>query len=95
MERRLLKFIVTPAMIVVWLTGLWIAYAGGFFVAPWLHAKLALVLAMSGMHGYFAWLVRTFAADKNVRSARFYRILNEIPPALMVLVVLLAVVKPF
>jgi protoporphyrinogen IX oxidase len=95
MERRLLKFIVTPAMIAVWLTGLWIAYAGGFFIAPWLHAKLALVLAMSALHGYFAGLVRTFAADKNVRSARFYRILNEIPPALMVLIVVLVVVKPF
>jgi putative membrane protein len=95
MERRLLKFIVTPAMIAVWLTGLWIAYASSSFQAPWLHAKLALVVAMSGLHGYFARLVKTFAADKNVRSARFYRILNEVPPALMILIVVLVVVKPF
>jgi putative membrane protein len=95
MERRLLRMIITPAMIVVWLTGLWMAYASGFFTQPWLHAKLTLVLAMSGLHGYFAGLVRTFAADKNVRSARFYRILNEIPPALMVVIVVLVVVKPF
>jgi putative membrane protein len=87
--------IVTPAMIVVWLTGLWMAYASGFFQAPWLHAKLSLVLIMSALHGYFASLVKTFAADKNIRSARFYRILNEIPPALMVLIVVLVVVKPF
>ena len=95
MERRLLRIIVNPAMIVVWLSGLWMAYAGGFFQAPWLHAKLALVLAMSALHGYFAGLVKTFAADQNVRSARFYRVLNEIPPVLMAIIVVLVVVKPF
>jgi putative membrane protein len=95
MERRLLKVIINPAMIVVWLTGLWMAYVTGFFHAPWLHAKLALVLAMSALHGYFAGLVKTFAADRNVRPARFYRILNEIPTVLMVLIVILVVVKPF
>ena len=95
MERRLLEMIMTPAMIAVWLTGLWMAYETGFFHAPWLHAKLTLVLVMSALHGYFAGLVKTFAADRNVRSARFYRILNEVPPALMVLIVALVVVKPF
>jgi protoporphyrinogen IX oxidase len=95
MERRLLKIIINPAMIVVWLSGLWMAYAGGFFQAPWLHAKLALVLVMSGLHGYFARLVKDFAADRNVRPARFYRILNEIPPMLMAVIVVLVVVKPF
>jgi putative membrane protein len=95
MERRLLKMIINPSMIAVWLTGPWLAYEDGFFTQPWLHAKLALVLAMSGLHGYFARLVKAFAADKNVRSARFYRILNEIPPLLMVLIVILVVVKPF
>ena len=95
MERRLLKMIINPAMIVVWLSGLWMAYANGFFQAPWLHAKLTLVLVMSALHGYFAGLVKTFAADKNVRPARFYRILNEIPPVLMAIIVVLVVVKPF
>jgi putative membrane protein len=95
MERRLLKIIINPAMIVVWLSGLWMAYAGGFFQAPWLHAKLALVLVMSGLHGYFTRLVKDFAADRNVRSARFYRILNEIAPVLMAVIVVLVVVKPF
>jgi putative membrane protein len=60
-----------------------------------LHAKLALVLAMTGLHGYFAGLVKKFAADRNVRPARFYRILNEIPPVLMAMIVVLVVVKPF
>lgn len=95
MERRLLKIIVNPAMIVTWLTGPWLAYTDGFFGAPWLHAKLAAVLAMSALHGYFARLVKTFAADRNVRPARFYRLLNEIPPLLMVVIVILVVVKPF
>ena len=95
MERRLLKLIVNPAMIVTWLTGPWLAYADGYFSAPWLHAKLALVLAMSALHGYFARLVKTFAADRNVRPARFYRILNEVPTLLMVVIVVLVVVKPF
>jgi protoporphyrinogen IX oxidase len=95
MEQRLLMLIVNPAMIAVWVTGPWLAYLDGFFSAPWLHAKLALVLAMSALHGYFARLVKTFAADRNVRPARFYRILNEAPPLLMAVIVILVVVKPF
>ena len=95
MERRLLRIIINPAMIVVWLTGLWMAYDQGFFHAPWLHPKLTLVLVMSALHGYFASLVKTFAADRNIRPARFYRILNEIPTVLMAVIVVLVVVKPF
>jgi protoporphyrinogen IX oxidase len=95
MERRLLKLIMNPAMIAVWLSGLWMAYSAAFFQAPWLHAKLALVLVMSALHGYFASLVKRFAADRNIRSARFYRILNEVPPAIMAIIVVLVVVKPF
>src|SRR3569833_2321721 len=51
MERRLLKAIINPAMIATWVLGLWLAYSGGWFKAPWLHAKLVLVLLMSGVHG--------------------------------------------
>jgi putative membrane protein len=95
MERRLLKIIINPAMIAVWLTGLWMGYATGSFHAPWLHAKLTLVLAMSALHGYFVGAVKTFAADRNIRSAQFYRVLNEVPPVLMAIIVILVVVKPF
>ncbi|HEV3045632.1 MAG TPA: protoporphyrinogen oxidase HemJ [Roseiarcus sp.] len=94
MERRLLKAIINPALIVLWLTGLWLAYDTGFYRSPWLQAKFALVLALSGLHGYFARLVKVFAADANVRSARFYRALNEVPTVLMILIVVLVVVKP-
>ena len=95
MERRLLRAIMNPAMIVTWLLGLWLAWRGGFFAAPWLHAKLALVVAMSGVHGMLSRYVRDFAADRNRKSQKFYRIINEVPTILMILIVLLVVVKPF
>jgi protoporphyrinogen IX oxidase len=95
MERRLYKAIATPAMVAAWIFGLWIAYLGGWFVAPWLHAKLLLVLILSGYTGFLGSQVRVFAADRNARSARFFRILNEVPTLLMVLIVILVIVKPF
>lgn len=95
MERRLLKAIMTPAMISSWIFGLWVAYEGGFFTSGWLHAKLTLVLVMSGLHGYLARCVRQFAADANTHSSRHYRIVNEVPTVLMVLIVILVVIKPF
>jgi protoporphyrinogen IX oxidase len=95
MERRLLKAIMNPAMVVVWLTGPYLAWSAGFFHSPWLHAKLTLVLAMSALHGYLAGAVKKFAADGNAKSARFWRILNEVPTLLMALIVILVVVKPF
>jgi putative membrane protein len=82
-------------MIATWLLGLWLAWQGGWFAAPWLHAKLALVLALSGFHGLLARSVKDFAADKNRQSPKFYRIINEIPTVLMIFIVILAVVKPF
>jgi putative membrane protein len=95
MERRLLKAIINPAMIATWLLGLWLAWRGGWFQAPWLHVKLALVLALSAAHGLFAKWVKDFAADRNSRSQKFYRIINEVPTVLMIGIVLLAVLKPF
>jgi putative membrane protein len=95
MERRLLKAIMTPAMIASWVFGLWVAYEGGFLRDGWFHAKLALVLVMSGYHGYLARCVRTFAADRNTQSHRHYRIVNEVPTVLMVVIVILVVIKPF
>jgi putative membrane protein len=95
MERRLLRVIMNPAMIVAWILGLWLAWSGGFFAAGWLHAKLLLVVVLSGVHGLFARWVREFAADGNRRSAKFYRVVNELPTVLMVGIVILAVVRPF
>jgi putative membrane protein len=95
MERRLLRLIINPAMIVTWLLGLCLAWYGGWFAAPWLHAKLALVIGMSGVHGMLSRYVKDFAADRNRKSQKFYRIINEIPTAMMIFIVLLAVLKPF
>jgi putative membrane protein len=95
MERRLLRLIMNPAMIATWGLGLWLAWQGGWFAAPWVHAKLALVIVLSAVHGFFARQVGLFAADKNRNSAKFYRIANEIPTILLIAIVVLAVVKPF
>ena len=95
MERRLLKAIINPAMTVAWLLGVWLAWSGGWLTAPWFLAKLALVIALSGLHGYLARIVKQFAADQNRHTQKFYRIVNEIPKVLMIFIVLLATVKPF
>ena len=98
MERRLLKAIINPAMIATWLLGLamiWLMGWDAFLVSGWLHIKLVLVIAMSALHGHFVRLVKQFAADRNSHSARYYRIINEIPTALLIAIVILATVKPF
>lgn len=95
MEGRLLTIIINPAMVMAWALGLWLAWQGGHFSAGWFHAKLALVLALSGVHGFFSASVRRFAEDRNTLSARQWRIWNEVPAVLMVGIVILAVVKPF
>jgi len=95
MERRLLKAIINPAMILTWVFGLYLAWSGHWFSAHWLHAKLLLVLAMSGIHGFFSRWVRDFAADRNTRSQKFYRIINEVPTILMIGIVIMVIVKPF
>jgi putative membrane protein len=95
MERRLLKAIINPAMIVAWVLGLYLAWEGGWFRSGWLHGKLALVLGLSVVHGLYARWVRDFAADRNTRPARFYRVWNEAPTVLLVGIVILVVVKPF
>jgi putative membrane protein len=95
MERRLLRAIINPAMILTWLAGLYLAWSGHWFSVGWLHGKLALVILLSGVHGFFSRCVKDFAADRNTRSQKFYRIINEVPTVLMIGIVILVVVKPF
>jgi putative membrane protein len=95
MERRLLRAIINPAMILTWLAGLYLAWSGHWFSSGWLHGKLALVILLSGVHGFFSRCVKDFAADRNTRSQKFYRIINEVPTVLMIGIVILVVVKPF
>ncbi len=95
MERRLLKAIMTPAMIAAWVLGLWLAWRGFGFSGGWLHAKIAAVFLLSGIHGYFAGAVRRFAEDRSDKPTRHWRIMNEVPTLLMVVIVILVIVKPF
>ncbi len=95
MERRLYRGIITPAMIATWVFGLWLAYETGFYREHWLQAKFLLVIFLSALHGANVRWFRDFQADRNTRPAKFYRIMNEVPAALMVLIVLLVVLKPF
>jgi protoporphyrinogen IX oxidase len=95
MERRLLKAIMNPAMIATWVLGLALAFLGGWWDSGWLHGKLALVLALSGVHGMLVGQVRRFAEDRNARTQRYFRVLNEVPTLLMIGIVILVVVKPF
>jgi putative membrane protein len=100
MERRLLRGIINPAMILAIVLGLWLAWLGpdsryGWFASGWLQAKIALVLGLSAVHGLFARWVKAFAADNNRHSQRFYRFINEVPTVLMIAIVLLVVLKPF
>ncbi|WP_353643975.1 protoporphyrinogen oxidase HemJ [Mesorhizobium sp. WSM2239] len=95
MEQRLLRVIINPAMMVTWVLGLWLAWKGFGFSGGWLHAKIALVVVLSGVHGYFSGAVRKFAEDRNDRSARHWRLINEVPTVLMIGIVILVVVKPF
>jgi putative membrane protein len=94
MERRLLKAIINPAMIVTWLAGLYLAWSGHWYVSGWFHGKFLLVLVLSGVHGFFSRWVKDFAADRNTRSQKFYRVINEVPTILMIGIVILVVVKP-
>jgi putative membrane protein len=97
MERRLLRFITTPAMLASWLLGLVLAFSGliDWSADGWFHAKLALVLLLSAFHGFLAKWTKDFALDRNTRSQRFYRVANEVPTVLMSGIVILAIVRPF
>jgi protoporphyrinogen IX oxidase len=95
MEQRLLFFIANPAMIATWLFGIALMLEGEYYRAGWMQVKFALVLVLSALHGLNARWTKDFAADRNRRTARFYRIMNEVPALLMVAIVILAIVKPF
>src|SRR3569833_444388 len=95
MERRLLKAIMTPAMIAAWVLGMSLVFTGGWMAAGWLHAKLVLVVAMSVMHVLMSHWQVDFQHDRNRHSQKFFRITNEIPTVLMIQIVILAVVTPF
>ncbi|MEM1376968.1 MAG: protoporphyrinogen oxidase HemJ [Pseudomonadota bacterium] len=95
MERRLLRVIMNPAMTIAWALGLWLAWYGNHFGEVWFWIKFAAVVGMSAAHGSLAKGVRLFAEDRNERSARQWRIINEVPTAFMFIAVISVIVKPF
>lgn len=95
MERKLLKAIINPAMILTWVLGLWLVWYAGWHKAGWFQAKFVLVLVLSGIHGMLTRYWRDFAHDRNTKSQKFFRIINEVPAILMVGIVILVIVKPF
>lgn len=95
MERKLYRFIMRPAMLVAWGTGLWLAWSSFGFGGGWLHGKLLLVALMTGHHLMQGIWVAAFARDERRHAGRFYRIQNEVPTLLMVGIVVLVIVKPF
>ena len=96
MEHRLLKQIMNPAMIATWGFGILLVLTPGLvdWSAGWWHIKLAAVLLMSGFHGAMSKWRRLFMEDRNSKTQRFYRIANEVPTFLLVVIVIMIVVRP-
>ncbi|MGH6838777.1 MAG: protoporphyrinogen oxidase HemJ [Methylocella sp.] len=95
MERRLMRAIMLPALLATWATGLMLAVQAGFLHAGWFHAKFALVIMLSALHGYFAKLRKNLAEENSRHGSRFFRIVNEAPAVLIAAIVFLVVFKPF
>ena len=97
MERRLLKAITTPAMVASFIFGgLMLATPGAIdWSMGWVWAKIALIVAMTAMHGFLGKWRKDFEADRNTRPGKFYRMMNEVPTLLMIFVVILVIVKRF
>ena len=96
MERRLLKAIMTPAMLATFVLGFWmLILEPSLFSETWFQVKLVLVFAMAGVHGKFSVMRKGLESGEDVRSGRYYRIWNEVPTVLMVLIVILVIVRPF
>jgi len=93
MERRLLRAIINPAMIIVWITGLWMAWKLFAFHGGWLHLKITVVILLSAFHGFLAGSTRRFAEDRNRYPQQTWRILNEVPTLLMIVAVIAVIVK--
>lgn len=95
MERRLLRAIMNPAMIVVWVTGPLLVYLGEHWNKPWFWAKFVCVVVLSDLHHRFGRYRKAFEADQNTKSEKFFRVVNEVPTVAMIAIVIFVVIKPF
>lgn len=98
MERKLVRLIMRPSAVVTWATGLWLAFGHGvvdWANDGWMHVKLLLVVAMTGMHGMMERWTGVFARDENRRRGRYYRIANEAPTLLFIGIIVMVILRPF
>ena len=96
MEKRLMKIIMNPAMIVTWVTGLSILWVLGLntIFSLWLSIKFLFVIILSGYHGFLSKCLKDFASDRNTKSSKFFRFINEIPTIILIIIVFLVIFKP-
>ena len=96
MEKRLMKIIMNPAMIVTWLSGLSVLWILGFnnIFSLWLSIKFLFVIVLSGYHGFLSKCLKDFESDRNKRSSKFFRVINEIPTIILIIIVFLVIFKP-
>jgi putative membrane protein len=96
MEKRLMKIIMNPAMIVTWLSGLSVLWIIGFnnIFSLWLSIKFLFVIILSGYHGFLSKCLKDFESDRNKRSSKFFRVINEIPTIILIIIVFLVIFKP-
>jgi protoporphyrinogen IX oxidase len=96
MEKRLMKIIMNPAMIITWVTGLSILWVLGFntIFSLWLSIKFLFVIILSGYHGFLSKCLKDFALDKNIKTSKFFRFINEIPTIILIIIVFLVIFKP-
>ena len=96
MERKLFYYIMTPAMILSWIFGLLLIHNLGFFVFSqlWMQIKIILVIFLTLYHFYLGFCVSSFAINQNTNSSKFYRIINEIPTILLIIIVFIVIFKP-
>ena len=95
MEHRLLRVIMNPAMVLSWMSGLWLAWRIYAFEGDWLWSKIALVVVLTALHGYLAVAVGAFAEDRNTRRHVWWRVTNEVPTVLLIAIVIFVILKPF
>jgi len=95
MELRLYRFIMNPSMMIAWGFGLFIAWDGVWFSSGWLHVKLLAVVLLTVAHVYYGRAMRAFGRDERPLTTRYWRMLNEVPAVLLIVIVVMAVVKPF
>jgi protoporphyrinogen IX oxidase len=95
MQDRLLRYIMRPALIAVWITGPLLAWQMGYLKDGWFWTKMLLVVALSASHGLMMGWHRELAEGRSTRTGRFFRIVNEVPTVLMIGIIILVVVKPW